>query len=224
MLNDGERLEDLYCNGLKIIQNRQGYCFTSDSVILANYVKARKSDSIVELCAGGGVISILLSAKTNFKKIIAVELQQNLASLAQRNIEINNLSSRIEVKNISLQDAPKTLGKNAFDVVVCNPPYTNNSFRKNTNEEIYIARQEVFMTLKELIVSAKDLLNYGGKFYFVHRADRLDEIVNLLNANEFIPKEITFVYPKQNADAYLIMIKAVKNAKRGVKVLAPIYN
>lgn len=80
------------------------------------------------------------------------------------------------------------------------------------------------MTLKELIISAKDLLNYGGKFYFVHRAERLDEIMDLLKQNEFTPKEISFVYPKQNKDAYLVMIKAVKNAKGGVKVLPPIYN
>lgn len=224
MLNNGERLEDLYCNGLKIIQNANGYCFTSDSVILANYVKAKKSDKIVELCAGGGVISILLSAKTPFNKIIAVELQAGLAELAKRNVELNNLTQKIEVKNISLQNAPNKLGKNAFDVVVCNPPYTKNPHEKNLNEEICIARHEICMTLKELIISAKDLLNYGGKFYFVHRAERLDEIMDLLKQNEFTPKEISFVYPKQNKDAYLVMIKAVKNAKGGVKVLPPIYN
>ena len=77
-LEKDERIEDLECKGLKIIQNKNLYTFTSDSVILANYIKAKKNDELVEIGSGCGVISILLTAKTSFKKITAFEIQKEL--------------------------------------------------------------------------------------------------------------------------------------------------
>ena len=58
-----EKIEDLQFEGLKIIQDTEGYAFTSDSVLLANYVRFMPKSKVVEFCAGTGVISILLSKK-----------------------------------------------------------------------------------------------------------------------------------------------------------------
>lgn len=218
------REEDLDCCGLKILQDSELYCFTSDSVILANYVKANSKDVVVDLCSGSGIIAILLTAKTKAKKIIAVELQDNMAHLAQENIKLNNLEDKVEIKNISLQQAPKILGKESCTVVVCNPPYTKNPCYVNESETIAIARHELKMTLEELIKSVSELLKFGGKFYFVHRAERLTEILSLLNKYKVPAKELSFIYPKHNNVAYLVMIQASKGGKSELKVLHPIYN
>ena len=224
MLKENERLEDLDCKGLKIIQNSKSYCFTSDSVILANYVKATAKETIIDLCTGSGIIAILLSAKTRAKKIIAVELQEKLADLAQRNVDLNSLNGKIAIENISLQQAPKKLGKHNYDVVVCNPPYTKKPYQLNEENEISIARHEIKMTLEELIISASELLKFGGKFYFVHRVERLDEILILLNKYKLMPKELTFIYPPNKKEAYLVMFKCLAGGKNGIKVLQPINN
>ena len=86
ILEKGERIEDLQCDGLKIVQNKNLYTFTSDSVVLANFIQSKKKDVCVEIGAGSGVISILLSAKTNFEKIFAFELQTSMSKLLEKNI------------------------------------------------------------------------------------------------------------------------------------------
>ena len=95
-LNKDERLDDLEYEGLKIIQKPNLYCFSSDAVLLANLVKASRKDTIVDLGTGSGVIAILALAKTKANKAIGFEIQKEMASLAKRNVEINNLEDRIE--------------------------------------------------------------------------------------------------------------------------------
>ena len=84
-LNKGEELHDLQIHNLYLIQNRSGYMFTSDSVLLANFVKFKKSDFVIEFCAGSGVVSILAASKNTYRDLAAVEIQANLADLAKRN-------------------------------------------------------------------------------------------------------------------------------------------
>ena len=218
------RIEDLDCNGLKIIQDSTKYCFTSDSVILANYVKARKNDIIVDLCSGNGIIAILLTAKTPAKKIIGIEIQKSLFDIACDNIKLNNLQDKLQFVNMPLQDAYKVFGKESVNVVVCNPPYTKTPHILNVSEDIAIARHEIKMNLEELIISASQLLKYSGKFYFVHRVERLQEIMNLLQKNQMQVKEITPIYPKNKKEGYLVMIMAVKKGNPGLKLKYPIFN
>ena len=75
-LNSNERIDDLQFASLKIIQDKSKYCFTSDAAILANFVKAKKTETVCEIGTGTGVISILLSKKQNPKKIVAFEIQE----------------------------------------------------------------------------------------------------------------------------------------------------
>lgn len=219
-----ERIEDLDCNGLKIIQDSELYCFTSDSVLLANYAKAHSKYKVVELCAGSGVISILMSAKTAAREYHAVEIQRPMYDLLVKNIELNNLNDKINPYNISLQDAPSVLGVGRYDVVVCNPPYTKTPLNERSNEVVNIARNEKLMTLEDLIVSADKLLKYGGSLYFVHRAERLDEIMELLGKYKIQPKELSVIYPKFTSNGYLVMLKCVKGGKPGLKILPPVLN
>ena len=90
-----ERIEDLQCQGLKIVQNKKLYTFTSDSVILANYAKTKSKDVVVEIGAGSGVVSILLQAKNQLNKIYAFEIQPEMQDLCEKNIKLNNLEEKI---------------------------------------------------------------------------------------------------------------------------------
>ena len=99
LLKENERLDDLQVGGLKIIQDKEKYAFTSDSALLANFIDAKKSDRCLEIGSGSGVISILLSYKCNPREIIAFEIQSSAAELSQRNIELNNLTEKIKIIN-----------------------------------------------------------------------------------------------------------------------------
>lgn len=209
-------LEDLGCNNLKILQDDQEYRFTSDSVLLANFFKAKKTDCVVELCSGSGVISILGTAKTNAKQFDLFEIQPNLAKMCEESIKINNLSN-IFVHNADLISAPEILKNQKIDVVVVNPPYYKED-TKSAGDNIDIATHERTTSLKDIIKTSSRLLKFGGNFYMVHIASRLAEICYELVSEDLQPKQIVLIKPTQNKAPNVMLIKATKNAKVGVKI------
>ena len=105
-LKNGERIDDLQLNGLKIIQNEKGFCFGIDAVLLSDFAKnMKRADKIIDLCSGNGVVALLLTEKIkNFQKIYEVEVQEEVAEMAKRSIELNGLEEKITVINKNLKD------------------------------------------------------------------------------------------------------------------------
>lgn len=221
VLKDNERLDDLQLDNLKIIQDKNKYNFTSDSALLANFVSTKKSDICVEIGSGSGVISILVNNKCNPKKIFAFEIQKSMAELAQRNIELNNLIDKIEIINAPIQNFNNFLNKASCNVVFSNPPYMkiNNKSLINENEEKAISRHEIKLSLEELIKTASQILKFDGKFFLVHRSERLAEIFYEMQKNSLQPKKMFFVSSSYEKQPNIVLIEAQKGAKSGLKVL-----
>ncbi len=218
MLKEGERLDDLQINGLKIIQNARLYTFTSDSVLLANSVKAGPRTKAVDLCSGSGIVGILLAGKLNAGRVDLVEIQPSMCDMAERSVELNGLSDRVKVHNVSVQRAPEILGKAAYDTAVCNPPYKKEGSGPDERpEHIRLATTEIALTLKETVAAAAELLKYGGRFYLIHRADRLAEIAYELSAAGLEPKKMTLIVPKAGKEPDTVIFEAVKGGKVGLK-------
>lgn len=218
-LESDERLEDLQFEGLKIIQNKRLYTFTSDSVILANFIKIGAKEKAVEIGGGSGVISILATKKTKAKKIVSFEIQQKMFDLFQKNIVLNDLSEKIDVINDKIQNYNKYITKGSVDVVFSNPPYKRQgSCILNENESKTIARHEKFLPINELCKCASDMLRYGGRFYLTYDADRCCELISELMKNSLEPKTMFFT-ENGKGKTILVVVEAVKNGKHGVKVL-----
>ena len=221
LLKDNERLDDLQLDDLKLIQNKSGYKFSTDSVLLANFGKAKQNDIYVDLCSGSGVVAILFSCKNKIKKSYAVELQPQLADMASRSIEYNGLSGKIQVLNQDLKDICKTLGHESVDVVTVNPPY-NPVGETSLTDEIAIATHELKTNLETIVSQTSKLLKFGGKFYMVHRADRIVDIMYYLRKYKLEPKVLRVVYPNVNKEPNLVLVEAKKGAKSGIKILSPL--
>ncbi len=220
-LKENERLDDLQLGGLKIIQDKTKYCFTSDSAILANFVTAKKSDKVCEIGTGTGVISILLTHKQNPEKIYAFEVQKETAELAKRNVDLNLLNDKIEIINSPIQDFEKYVKRESFDVVVSNPPYRKVGQKSliSLREEEAISKHEVKLNLDELVSCAKNLLKFGGKFFLVYDATRTAELIYKLKQNNLEPKIMFFTSPSPTKNPVLVLIEAVKGGKEQVNVL-----
>ena len=217
MLKETERLDDLQYNNLYIIQDKNEYCFTSDAVALAIFVKVARGGKVVDLCSGSGVIGILVSAKNNVSKTVLVEYQEKLADMSKRSIEYNKLSS-IEVVNKKLQNIHKLIGNSCYDVVLCNPPYKKSGTTKlvNEKESIAIARHEIEVTLEEIVLEASKLLKYGGDFYIVNKEERLTDMMVLFRQYNIEPKELKIL--TSNKGANVVMLKGRKGGKSGIKI------
>ena len=98
-LKDSERIDDLQLKGLKIIQDTNGFCFGIDAVLLANFTKIKKDAKVVDLGTGTGIIPILIAGKSEAKKIIGVEIQEDVYEMATRSIKLNGLEERVEIIN-----------------------------------------------------------------------------------------------------------------------------
>ncbi len=230
-LNINERIDDLGINNLKIIQNKEYFCFGTDSVLLANFIKSENSNNvIVDLCTGSGVIPVIISAKKKYKKIFGVELQEEMYYLFERNIKLNKLENKIvpihsDINNISkIQDyVTNKTGSNKIDVIVCNPPYKIIGTGFNTSHTVKtIAKCEINCNLEDVLKVSSKLLKSKGKLYLVHKPDRLTDLLVLGRKYNLEPKEIKFVYPRVNKKPSIVLISYIKNGGNETKILEPL--
>lgn len=213
-LKENERLDDLQYDDLYIIQNATKYCFTSDAVLLANFVKVKPHEKMVDLCAGCGVIGVLAMAKGKGQSCVLVELQDWLADMANRTLIYNDITN-ISVVNDKLQGISDKIGREVYDVVSCNPPYKKVDGSKISDEDdLAKCRHEITVTLEEVIEEASKLLKFGGRFYMVQKASRLVDIICLCRKGHLEPKRLKIVPSKKGMP--VVLIEAVKGGKMGL--------
>lgn len=212
-----KRLDDLQYKGLMIYQDSESYCFTSDAVHLANFVKAPKNAKVIDLCSGSGVIGMLVFAKNNIDSVKMVEIQTHLAKLSKESVFYNNLQEHIEVINKPLQNISNEIGREKYEIVVCNPPYKElGENLKNIKEDIAIARHELKVTLEEIISEASKLLKFGGKFYTICKEERLCDMITLSRKYNMEPKELKIITSTKGAN--VVMMQSSKGGKSGLKI------
>ena len=223
-LKENERIDDLEYKGLKIIQNMEGFCFGIDSVLLSDFAKDIKNGAtVIDIGTGNGIISILLSAKTELKKIYGIEVQEEVAELASRNAKLNNLEKKIEIINKNIKDIFDLLSPNTIDAIVTNPPYMKiGTGNINENEKKNISRHEIKCNLEDIISISSKLLKSKGEFYMVHRAERIVDIFYLLRKYKLEPKSVRFIQPKIDRSPNLVLIKSIKNAGENLKIDKPL--
>ena len=217
-------IDDLQYKGLKIIQNKKGFCFGVDSVLLSDFAKEIKRNStVVDIGTGTGIIGLLLCKKTNLKKIYGIEIQTEVAQMAEKSVKLNNLEDKFEIINCDINNIFEYLKANSIDCIVTNPPYKKvNTGLKNENEKQMISRHEVMCTLEDVVEKSSKLLKDRGEFFMVHRAERLVDIMCELRKYHLEPKKIRFVHPKSNEKPNLILVKAVKYANEFLKIDKPL--
>ncbi len=227
-LKENERIDDLEYKGLKIIQNKEGFCFGIDSVLLSDFAKNIKKDSLVlDIGTGTGIISILLSKKAEIKKIYGIEIQEEVADMAKRSVKLNDLQDKIQIINKNIKNIFEEIEPNKIDAIVTNPPYMKlNTGAKNEEIKKLISRHEVECNLEDIIKISYKLLKSKGEFYMVHRAERIVDILYNLRKYKLEPKEIRFIHSKVGKEPNLVLIKAVKDAGEHLIIDSPlvVYN
>ena len=218
-----ERLDDLQQNGYKIIQNSKIFCFGMDAVLLSSFAVAKEGDKVLDLGTGNGVIPILMEAKTKAAHFTGIEIQDINVDMAIRSVAFNGLENKIEIMQGDIKEASCIFGGASFDVVTSNPPYMNeNHGLVNPDSHKAIARHEILCTLEDVIREASKVLKDKGKFYMVHRPQRMVEIYETLTKYKLEPKRIRLVHPYVDRAANMILIEAIKGANPLLKVEQPL--
>lgn len=222
-LYEHERIDDLQLDGLKIIQNPKGFCFGIDAVLLSNFVKLKERETAVEFGTGTGIIPILLTAKTKNTRISAFEVQAEVADMARRSVALNQLDSRVTIIQDNLKHATQYFEKGTVDVVFTNPPYmSGNGGIKNNHDNKTISRHEILCTLEDILEKASELLKFRGRFYMIHRPNRLVDIVDLCRKYKLEPKEIRFIQPSSDKKPNIFLLMCSKGGQPDLKFHDPL--
>ena len=220
-----EVTEDLMIGGLKIIQDKRLYRFTSDSILLSRFTNAKRGETVADFCAGSGIVGLHFYALNSekVKSVTLFELQNDLCNLAEKSIALNDLNNKFSLVRGKLQDAPKSLN-NSFSLVLCNPPYKKkNSGEQNLQPHIAICRHEVEITLFEIVSTAYRLLKEGGRFCICQRIERLTDLLCAMRECKIEPCNMVFVRTEKG-DPYLFICEGVKGRSPQLKIKKEIVN
>ncbi|MDU4961707.1 MAG: tRNA1(Val) (adenine(37)-N6)-methyltransferase [Sporomusaceae bacterium] len=218
----GERVDDLLIGGLRIIQRPEEFCFTLDSVLLAQFAFLRAGASAVDLGSGSGAIALLLAARG--ATVTGVELNPRLADMAERSVRLNQLEARVAIHCHDLRRISDFLPAGSFSLVVSNPPYrASGRGQLNPCQTVASARHELTATLADVIAAARYLVKYRGRFALVQLPERMAEILKTMSDAGLEPKRLRLVYPYQDAKPKFLLVEGIRGARPGLDVLPPLF-
>ena len=203
-----------------IMQMQDGFKFSLDSLLLAEFVKVKKDDKkILDVCTGNAPVPLVLSLKTD-AEIVGFEIQKEISELALESVKINGLEKNIRIINDDIKNINNYFESNTFDIITCNPPYfkTKEDGYRNKNDFLTLARHEITIDLETIFKIASKYLKDNKAFYLVHRVERLDDIIFFARENKMNVKELQFISTKKEKAANTILVKCVKNSKPGIKL------
>lgn len=223
-IHENERLDDLQYKGLRLLQKRDGFCFGVDAVLLSHFAQVSGNDTVIDLGTGTGIIAVLLAAKKNPRKVVGLEIQREMAEMANRSVLLNGLEHKLEIVCGDIREAVRIFGASSFNAVVTNPPYMGRGGGLiNPADMKAIARHEILCTLEDVISAAGKLLKPGGKFSMVHRPQRLADILCLMRSNSIEPKRLRMVHPSPGKKPNLVLVGGTRGGNPELRVQEPLY-
>ncbi len=217
-IHEDETLDEI--SGVRIIQKKKGYRFSVDSLLLADFPDLTDVKKAADLGTGSGIVAILLASRSEGLTVTGIELQSSLYDLAVRNVEMADLSGRMEIVKADIRHLRDEFEGESFDLVVSNPPYYPvGKGRTGPNTERTIARHEMAVTLKEVMDVSAFLLKRGGRVAVIYPAERRDGVLSAMRHSRIGPKRIREVHTK---DVQLVMIEGEKGYNGELKVELPL--
>lgn len=215
-LNPGEVLEELF-GDKKIIQNKELYRFTSDSILLSRFARAKAGDKVADFCAGSGIVGLhFLCLNGHISGVTLFEMQHSLSDMSRRTVEYNGFEN-VKVVCCRLQDIGREYD-DKFSLILCNPPYERGGF-DNISYEKAVCRKEITVTLAEILDVAARTLKFGGRLAIINRADRTAELIYGMKSRGLEPKRMQYVCGTRGGKPYLVMVEGCKGGREGVEVL-----
>jgi len=223
LLLPGERIDDLQLQDLRVIQSPRGFRFGMDAVLLADFAAPRPGSRVCDLGTGTGILPLLLLGRAENIACDAVEIQPDAADRARRTMALNGLEGRITVHCRDLKDVRAFLPHAAYDLVVCNPPYSReDAALLSPNAALRVSRTEGECTLEDVIRSAAYLVKGRGRFVFMLPAPRLPEAIGTLKQHRLEIKRLRLVHATASHPARLALMEAMRDVRPGLVAEPPL--
>lgn len=211
--------------------NGTGWCFHyddacfppgTDSFLLSSLPRLKTDMRVLDLGSGSGLLGLLLLRRCPQLSVTGIELDAHAAALGQRNAEENGLSSRLSFRQGDLREAA-VIPANAFDLVICNPPYFPSGHGASApNAARRGAREEVTCTLEDVCSAAARALRWSGSFCIVHKPDRLTDLLCAMRTARLEPKRLRFVQKTAETTPSLLLAEGRLGGKPGLTIEPPL--
>ena len=219
-----ETLDTILNGRLQVLQNKKGYRFTLDSILLAHFVFLKPRTRAIDLGCGNGIILLIAAKRFPHVTCVGLEIQENLAALARKNTQLNGLDRSIEIFSGDARDIKNIFPARSFDSVIFNPPYRKlNSGRINPYPEKAIARHEINGSLKDFLTAAKYLLKPAGRVFTIYPAKRLVELVYLFRNSDIEPKRMKLVFSDNFSEAQFVLAEGKCGSREELKIEPPLF-
>lgn len=217
--------DTLFGGRLVCRQYRSGYRFSVDAVLAAHFSTPEHGNRILDLGCGCGVIGLILAYRHPGVTIAGIEVQPELARLAEQNVAANGLAERVSVAEGNFRDIGRLADPESFDMVVSNPPYRKkNVGRISVGAQRARARHEIDASLADMVRAAAYAVRNRGKVVAVYPAVRCVSLLAELCKHSLEPKRLQPVYGYPGrTEASLVLVEAVKNGGEEVRLLPPFY-
>lgn len=209
-------IEQLW-GGLCMRWSEAQFRLSTDSMLLADFCRLAPQSAVCGLGCGCGSLSLLLCGKYPLLRVTGVELQPQAAALAEENAAQDGLDGRFSVIRGDLREHRTLLAHGSFDAVVSNPPYYPvGSGKCADSPALAAARTELTCSLGELCTCAAWLLRSGGRFFLVHKPERLADLMVSLRENRLEPKRLRLVRHRAGGPVSLVLLEARLDGKPGL--------
>lgn len=189
------------------------FALSTDSMLLADFVRLPKNAQVLDLGSGGGTLGLLLCAADDTCRVTGVEIDENAHATALKNISRNRLDSRLS--SICADLRAVSLPQGRFHVCVSNPPYFSGG---PSGRENAAARRDDLCSARELFAAAAKALRYGGDFFLVHKPEKLAQLCACAAQNGMEAKRLRLVRHRQGGQISLILLQCRKGGKPGLQI------
>lgn len=194
---------------VKIIQPETGYRIAIDPVLLAAAMDVSPDSHVLDVGCGTGAALFCLLARVPSIQGVGLEKQQSLAELARLGVEANDLVDRAEIASGDISGF-QSEARGAFDAVMTNPPFYDVGTVPDRPEQSSTHAVMQF-PLSTWIKKCLALLEKGGLFSIIHRAERLSDIIQSLSSCGAIT--VIPLWPKAGRPAGRVIVTARKGRK-----------
>lgn len=222
----GDDLVDMLpVGGVRMLRSQGGYRYALDPFLLAAFSAIRSGDVVADLGVGTGIVSLLVAATTEARRVVGVEFQPGLVECAQRNVVLNNFAARVDIVQGDVRSIvsclPNDRGK--VDVVVANPPYRASSQgRVAPDPERAATRHELHGGLADFLAAAVFLLRSKGRCCVIYLAERLTDLLVEMRRQGLEPKRLRMVHSRADSRAKLVLVEGRKGGRPGLLVSSPL--